>query len=491
MSPKPGALPPARPALDSRAMDIRALRNDVDGLWQDSALPELIDYIRIPNKSPLFDPDWHAHGHMDSVVDQFAAWARREGPADLKLDVIRLPSRTPMLYMEVPGNSDETVLLYGHLDKQPEMSGWRDGLGPWEPVLEGERLYGRGGADDGYATFASIIALRVLADHGIPHARCVILIEASEESGSPDLPAYIEAMSERIGQPSLVICLDSGCGNYDQLWCTTSLRGLVGGDLTVEVLTEGVHSGDAGGVVPSSFRILRQLLERIEDSTDGHIRVAACHADIPPERHEQARAAAAVLGDSVYRRFPLVDGLQPGHDDPAELILDRTWRPALEITGATGLPALSDAGNVLRPETTVKLSLRLPPTCDADTAANALQEILLTDSPRGAHIRFTPEWCASGWHAPLLSDWLANAVNQASLNYFGRPAMYMGEGGSIPFMGMLAARFPQAQFLVTGVLGPQANAHGPNEFLHLPTARKLTACVAEILARQHAAADHA
>lgn len=468
-------------------MDTRKLKQDVNSLWQDSALPELIEYIRVPNKSPLFDPDWATHGYMETIVEQFAAWARREGPADLTIDVIRLPDRTPMLYMEVAGHSDDTVLLYGHLDKQPEMSGWRDGLGPWKPVLEGDRLYGRGGADDGYATFASIIALRVLADHALPHARCVILIEASEESGSPDLPAYIEALSERIGQPSLVICLDSGCGNYDQLWCTTSLRGLVGGDLKVEILGEGVHSGDAGGIVPSSFRILRQLLERIEDTSNGAIRVAACHTDIPAERREQAQAAAAVLGDSVYRRFPFIPSARPGHSDIAELILDRTWRPALEITGAGDLPALSDAGNVLRPATTMKLSLRLPPTCDADQAAAALQNILLSEPPHGARVSFTPEWCASGWHAPLLSDWLADAVNQASLNHFEQPAMYMGEGGSIPFMGMLATRFPLAQFLVTGVLGPQANAHGPNEFLHLPTAMKLTGCVAEILTAQHSA----
>ncbi|MEX2515498.1 MAG: M20 family metallopeptidase [Gammaproteobacteria bacterium] len=464
-------------------MNLDQLGRSVDGLWQEHALPELIDYIRVPNKSPLFDPDWQRHGYIDTVAEQFARWAKTHGPAGLEVEIVRLDDRTPTLYMELPacGDSDDTVLLYGHLDKQPEMTGWRDGLGPWQPVLDGDKLYGRGGADDGYAMFASVIALHALAAQQLPHARCVILIEASEESGSPDLPAYIDHLANRIGKPSLVICLDSGCGNYDQLWCTTSLRGLVGGDLHVDVLTEGVHSGDASGVVPSSFRLARELLERIEDSHSGRILSAACHVDIPEQRRQQAVRAAEVLGNSVFERFPFSGGTQPNATDPAELILNRTWRPALEVTGADGLPTLNNAGNVLRPQTTLKLSLRLPPTCNADTAVAALREALQTNPPQGAQVTFNAEWCASGWHAPLMPDWLLQALDQSSEHHFGRPAMHMGEGGSIPFMGMLAEKFPQAQFVVTGVLGPQANAHGPNEFLHLPTAIKLTRCVAEVL----------
>ncbi len=470
-------------------MDTTALKQAIEQRWQGSVLPQLGQNIKIPNKSPLVDPDWAEHGYMDTVVDQFADWCRREGPADMQLDIIRLPERTPMLYIEIPAadasTGDDTVLLYGHLDKQPEMTGWREGLGPWQPVLEGDKLYGRGGADDGYATFASLLAVRMLAEQGLPHARCVILIEASEESGSPDLPAYIDHLSDRIGTPSLVICLDSGCGNYEQLWCTTSLRGLVGGDLSVEVLDEGVHSGDASGIVPSSFRLIRQLLDRIEDSADGRIRVEACHADIPETRRQQAEAAAAVLGSTCYERFPFSNDTRPGSTDPAELILNRTWRPALEVTGAAGIPPLADAGNVLRPHTKLKLSLRLPPTCDADTAAGAVRKTLETDPPQQARVRFSPEWCAGGWHAPLMPDWLNRAIDQSSQHFFGKPAVHMGEGGSIPFMGMLAERFPQAQFLVTGVLGPQSNAHGPNEFLHIPTAMRLTCCVAEILAAHY------
>ena len=464
-------------------MNKEQLKQFVDRQWDDSAIPELVEYIRIPNKSPVFDKNWQTNGYMDRVVDQFQKWTLAQNIEGLQLEVVRLPERTPLLYMELPGQSDATILLYGHLDKQPEMTGWRDGLGPWQPVIDGDRLYGRGGADDGYAMFSSLIALRYLQEQNIPHARCVIIIEACEESGSYDLPHYIDALSDRIGRPALVICLDSGCGNYDQLWCTTSLRGLVGGTLSVEVLTEGVHSGDASGIVPSSFRIIRQLLDRIEDPASGSITTAEFNTDIPRVRIEQAQQAAAILQAQTYKKFPLVAGVRPVTQDAGELILNRTWRPALAVTGVDGLPALDNAGNVLRPGTSLKLSLRLPPVCDADRAGKKLQQLLEQDPPYGARVKFIPDWNAGGWHAPEPEPWLEEAVDSASRQYFGKPAVHMGEGGSIPFMGMLGEKFPKAQFLITGVLGPGSNAHGPNEFLHIPTAKKLTACVAEVIAK--------
>lgn len=463
-------------------MDIVSSQRFIDDLWEGSILPALTDYIRIPNKSPHFDPNWQQNGYMDAAVDLVADWCRANGPRGLTLDVIRLEGRTPLIYMEVPGSGDDTVLLYGHLDKQPEMVGWSEGLGPWNPVRRGDRLYGRGGADDGYAAFASLTAIRVLQEQGLPHARCVILIEACEESGSYDLPYYIEELAARIGQPSLVICLDSGCGNYDQLWCTTSLRGLASGTLRVDVLSEGVHSGDASGVVPSSFRIVRQLLSRLEDETTGRILPGDFHTDIPAERRTQAEAAAQVLGDAVHAKFPFLAGMRPMADNGAERVLNRTWRPMLSITGADGLPAIADAGNVLRPTTAVKLSLRLPPEVDGAQATAALKALLERDPPYGATVSFVADQAATGWNAPPLSPWLADAIDAASHAYFDRPAMYMGEGGTIPFMAMLGERFPQAQFMITGVLGPQSNAHGPNEFLHIPTAKRLTGAVAMVLA---------
>lgn len=465
-------------------MDAQRTREFVATLWRESIIPELIEYIRIPNKSPAYDPDWQKRGEMDRAIALIERWCRKQALPGMAFEIVRLEGRTPLIFIEIPGTSSDCVLLYGHLDKQPEMTGWRDGFGPWKPVVENDRLYGRGGADDGYAVFSAIAAIRALKEQKVPHSRCVILIEACEESGSYDLPFYVEALSDRIGVPRLIVCLDSGCGNYDQLWCTTSLRGLVAGDLSVQLLKEGVHSGDGSGVIASSFRVLRQLLSRIEDEKSGKILVGDFEVDIPPQVAEQAARTAAILGNEVYSKFPLVEGVQPVMPDPTELILNRTWRPALSITGAEGLPLLKDAGNVLRPLTAVRISLRIPPGCDPKKASGRLKELLELDPPYGARVRFECGQSAAGWSAPALSPWLFEAVDRFSETFFGRKAAYMGEGGSIPFMDMLGRRYPKAQFLITGVLGPNSNAHGPNEFLHLPTGEKVTCCVAHVLAEQ-------
>jgi len=457
------------------------MRDYIERVWTEAALPELVEYVRIPNKSPAFDRDWHANGHMEQAITRFASWARAQPLNGAAIEIQRLEKRTPLLLIDMPGNSDDCILLYGHLDKQPEMTGWREGLGPWQPVIEEERLYGRGAADDGYAMFACLTALGALHAESIPHARCVVVIEACEESGSSDLPAHLERLGERLGRPSLVIGLDSGCGNYSQLWCTTSLRGLVGGVLRVEVLTEGIHSGSSG-IVPDSFRIIRQLLSRIEDEKTGRILASELYPEIPAERVQQAAAAAAVLGTSIRDEFPFVPGAGPPGDDMADLILNRDWRPALSVLGADGLPAVGNAGNVLRPSTSLKLSLRIPPKVNPKAATQALKQLLETNPPCGATVSFTGDWGSAGWNAPPLAPWLERSLDRASREWFREPPGFMGIGGTIPFMSMLGERFPEAQFLITGVLGPHANAHGPNEFLHLPTARKITGCVAQVIA---------
>jgi acetylornithine deacetylase/succinyl-diaminopimelate desuccinylase-like protein len=470
-------------------MDTAPLQRFVDTLWEDEIVPRLTEYIRIPNKSPMFDPQWAEHGYMDDAVKLMETWARGKLAAlkGATLEVVRLPGRTPLICIDVPaangGRQDDTVILYGHLDKQPEMTGWADGLGPWTPVRKGDKLFGRGGADDGYAIFGSLAALLALREQKLPQARCVVLIEACEESGSYDLPFYVDHLKDRLGKPSLVICLDSGCGNYEQLWLTTSLRGLAGGNLRVQVLTEGVHSGSASGVVASSFRILRQVLSRLEDEKTGRIKPKDFYVKIPPQRVKQARALTKVLGRTIYSEFPFVDGMKPVTTNLAELVLNRTWRPQLAVTGVDGVPPLASAGNVLRPHTAVKLSLRLPPTLDGKKAARALKRLLEKDPPYGAKVTLETEKSGTGWNAPQLSPWLEQAVAEASRRHFGKPAAWMGEGGTIPFMGMLGEKFPAAQFLVTGVLGPHSNAHGPNEFLHLPTGKRVSMVVADIVAR--------
>ena len=464
-------------------VDSQALRQFVNGKWDAEIIPLLIDYIKIPCKSPHFDHEWDRNGHIDQAVELAENWVKSQPVRGLHVEVIRIDGRTPVLFFEVQGDIGGTVLMYGHLDKQPEMVGWSEGLGPWSPKIIDEKLYGRGGADDGYSVFASITAVSALQQQGEPLPRIVGLIECCEESGSYDLPYYLRSLSSRIGDVDLVIGLDSGCGNYDQLWLTTSLRGMVAGTLHVEVLSEGVHSGDASGIVPSSFRIARSVLSRLEDEQTGSIIDSNFCVEIPENRLAEAELAGQIIGPSLLDRFPFEASVQPMTQNFTEAVLNRTWRPFLSVIGADHIPPIVDAGNVLRPKTSLKLSLRIPPTVDAEVATKKLKQLLEENPPYGAIVRFEPDQSATGWNAPTTSKWLYAALQSASEEVFGKDVAMMGEGGTIPFMGMLGDFFPQAQFVITGVLGPKSNAHGPNEFLHLPYAKRLTEAVALVLAQ--------
>jgi acetylornithine deacetylase/succinyl-diaminopimelate desuccinylase-like protein len=427
--------------------------------------------------------------------------------AGLTVEIIRLPGRTPVLFFEVAASQgatenrasspdaararSQTVLMYGHLDKQPEFTGWRSDLGPWTPKYQDGRLYGRGGADDGYAIYAAITAIQALKTQQVAHPRIVGLVETCEESGSYDLMPYIDLLKPRLGDVGLVICLDSGAGNYDQLWLTSSLRGMASGVLKIQVLTEGVHSGDASGLVPSSFRIMRQVLDRLEDSASGRLLPESFHCQVPPERIAQAQATAGILGAEIYKRFPWAhydcggssQFTLPTTTDPLQALLNRTWMPTLSVTGAEGLPDLQNAGNVLRPYTAFKLSLRLPPLVDAASAVAQLKTLLEDNAPYQARVTFEHAAGATGWNAPSTAPWFEQALNAASQSCFGAPCGYIGQGGTIPLMNMLSLGFPKAQMMVCGVLGPKSNAHGPNEFLHVPYAKKLTAAVAQVVAQ--------
>ncbi|MBW8828273.1 MAG: M20 family metallopeptidase [Burkholderiales bacterium] len=485
----------ARDTLPLQPDEATAIGAFAERTWDDEIVPALTNYIAIPAKSPMFDADWQKNGFIERVVRDAATWVESKKVAGLKLEVIRLEGRTPVIFFDVPSTkpgSTDTICLYGHLDKQPEFNGWRSDLGPWTPKYENGLLYGRGGADDGYAIYASLTAIMALDKQGIPRPRCVGIVEACEESGSFDLPAYIDLLRPRLGNVGLVVCLDSGAGNYDQLWLTTSLRGNVTGTLKVEILTEGIHSGDASGLVPSSFRILRQLLDRLEDSKTGNLLPQSFHCEIPADRIEQARATAKILGDEVWKRFPWACGAEgtpalPTTTDPLQALINRTWKPTLSVTGVDGFPELKNAGNVLRPYTAFKLSLRLPPLIDGNEAAAKLKTLLEDNAPYNAKVTFHADGRAgaqgaTGWNAPTITPWLEDALHAASQAHYGAPCGFIGQGGTIPLMSMLQQGFPKAQMMVCGVLGPKSNAHGPNEFLHVPYGKRLTAAVAQVMA---------
>jgi acetylornithine deacetylase/succinyl-diaminopimelate desuccinylase-like protein len=451
--------------------------------WEGDLLEELSAFIEVRAISPAYDAAWEANGQLDAVADRAEHWLREQGLAGAHVEVLREPGRTPLVLVDVPGTAPGTVLFYGHLDKQPAGEGWSPGLDPWTPHFDGTRLYGRGGVDDGYALYAAVAAIQAVDDQGVSRPRCIGVFETSEESGSPDLPFWLARLESRIADVDLVVCLDSGAGDYDRLWLVTSLRGHCGGRLDVQVLDQGAHSGDAGGVVPSSFRIVRSLLDRLESSVTGEILLDAAWCPIPDERIHQARAAAGVLGPAVAARFDWSGSTVPTTADVAEQLLNRAWRPSLAITGADGLPTVANAGNVLRPSTSLKLSLRLAPDADSGAALSALKDLLEKDPPYGAQVVFTPDTVvADGWTAPPLAPWLERTLEDASRAYFGGAGLAMlGQGGTIPLMGMLGGLFPDAQFLACGVQGPGAGAHGPDESLHLPYTQRLTASIAMAL----------
>ncbi|MGH8226390.1 MAG: M20/M25/M40 family metallo-hydrolase [Steroidobacteraceae bacterium] len=473
-------------AADSIQPNLAELRQRIDREWDGPIREHLEAYVRIPCESPLFDPAWEAHGHIDRAVELLAGASRAQPIPGMRVEVQRLPGATPLLIVDIPGELPGCVLLYGHLDKQPPFTGWLPGLSAWEPVVRDGKLYGRGAADDGYACSSALAAIGALKAQGVELPRLLLLVEASEESGSIDLPQHLQALGARLGEPSLVVCLDAECGNYDQLWCTTSLRGNLTGTLRVRVLTEGVHSGLATGIAPTPFRILEQLIARIESPVTGDILLEALEAPLPTDRFAQIATAARALGGEVAGKVPFTPGVEALSDSPLELLVRSTWRATLAVTGAEGLPPLEAAGNVLLPQIALKLSLRLPPAVNARAAAEALREALTRDPPYGAQVHWEPETPTSGWNAPPLAAWLAESLERASRAVFGRETVHLGCGGTIPFMALLGERFPATQFLVTGVLGPHANAHGPNEFLHLDYAKRLTACIALVLA-DHAA----
>jgi acetylornithine deacetylase/succinyl-diaminopimelate desuccinylase-like protein len=461
------------------------VRETVVSGWTDQVMPSLAGLVEIPALSPAFDASWEASGQLQAAVDHVRAWIESRGLPGAVSEVVRLEGRSPLLLVDVPatdGAGDRgTVLLYGHLDKQPPVGGWSEGLGPWTPVVRDGRLYGRGAVDDGYSGYAAVTALEAVHAAGGGHARAIVLLETGEESGSPDLPAYMEHLSGRLGDVTFVVCLDGGGANYERLWLTTSLRGIVQATVTVRVLEAAQHSGLASGIVPSSFRILRQLLDRLEDSGTGQVKLGAMSVAIPPERVTAAQQAAAADPGAVKRMFPLAEGLQLATGDEAELILNNTWRPTLSVIGAAGLPEPADAGNVLRAWTTLTLSFRLPPMADAHAALAELEKALTSDVPLGAQVELSGTAAENGWNAPPMAPWLAAGLDESCDLVFGKPHRSIGIGGSIPFMELLGRLYPRAQFVVTGALGSDSNMHVPDEWLNIGFAIQITEAVAHLL----------
>ena len=460
------------------------IQQDVYSTFDSSIIPTLVEYLKIDNQSPSYDPEERTNGKTEAAFKIFVDWVHAAGLEGADIRYMEEKGRTPFLIIDVKateGFAGDTLLMYGHMDKQPPMDdgapGWAEGLGPYTPVIRDGKLYGRGGADDGYACLSAVTSVRALQKQGLPHGHVVIIVEACEESGSYDLPFYIEKCKETIGDVDLVVCLDSGTLDYTTMYVTTSLRGVCGGKLSVSLLSEGMHSGLGGGIVPDSFRVARMVLSRLEDPATGKILLKELHCDIPDQGFGYLDEKEEKL---ISTTAPTLPGVELGKKE-SELCLANTWEPCLTVTGADGLPSCAAAGNVLRKSTAFQLSVRLPPIVNPEAATEAIQALLTKDPPYGARVTFEPEFSGAGWAAPAMKRWSTKLFEAGSRSGYGLPLARMAVGGSIPFMGMLGDMYPKAQFCITGILGPQSNAHGPNEFLHIDYTKKLTVSLTRIL----------
>ena len=464
-------------------VDLDSMAENADRIWEESILPSLSEFIEIHALSPMFEPNWDELGELQATLDLFCSWLDNQGLQGMSYNVHRIANHSPVLLVTIEGTGSGEVLFYSHLDKQPSRPHlWSEGLHPLKAVRREPFLYGRGSVDDGYGGYLCVTAIRLLQEAGIPHPKATFLIETCEESGSYDLPPYLDELTEDLGNPDLVVVLDSGGPSYEHIWVTEALRGLVAGNLSVRVSHEGVHSGMSGGAIPSSFRIQRMLLDRIENSQTGEVLIPEMHVDISDNIMQQATALAEVLGDELWSSLPTVETLESQSKDASEMLLDINWRPALSVIGADGIPSVQSAGNVLRTNTDLKISFRIPPGVNAEEVQDVVKQILEENPPYGAEVTYNPTEPADGFHAPPLHEGIASALESTSLHLTGKPPMSTWIGGTIPFMAMIQNKYPNACFLCTGSSGPGNNAHGPDEKLHIPHSKRVNVALAAAIA---------
>ena len=464
-------------------LDLGSMMERSDEIWEQSILPSLSDFIEIKALSPLFEPKWAELGELDATIDMFCEWLDDQGIEGMSYETQRIEDLSPVLLVTIDGTGPGEVIFYSHLDKQPSKPElWSEGLHPLRAVRRDPWLYGRGSVDDGYGGYLCATSVRLLQEQGLPHPKCTMIIETCEESGSFDLPPYLEALTEQLGDPDIVVVMDSGGPDYEHTWMTEALRGLVSGTLSVKVSHEGIHSGNSGGSIPSSFRIQRILLDRVEESTTGKVLVPEMHVDISKEVRDKAAALAEVVGSSIWEQFPTVESLRQASESTEDMIVAMNWEPTLSIIGADGIPPVQVAGNVLRTNTDLKLSFRIPPGVDSESAIDKVKETLESDPPYGAEVTFTPDSCADGFHAPPMEGRVSEAIHDASKELTGLPPLATWTGGTIPFMAMMQGKYPEAMFLCTGSSGPGNNAHGPDEKLHIPSSKRLTVVLSATIA---------
>ena len=444
----------------------------------------LQEFVRVENLTPMVDPEYATNGLVQKAMECVDKWIQGLNIIGLKRHVIHPEGLNPLVvYVVEPSEGcTKNIMMYGHLDKQPYGPGWEEGLSPTDPIIRGDFMYGRGSCDDGYSAFACMLAVKALQESGAKWPRVVLTLETEEESGSPCLLALLKEAEPLIGKPDAMFCMDSGALDYEQLWLTSSLRGVCIVELTVEGGKAGYHSGETGGIIPETFRVVRQLLNRLDDPETGEV-CKEFQVEVPDFKRQEAKFIAGKYGDKIYNKFDVHPGVQyMSQDNVEELYLNKAWRPNLSITGADGLPPCGIAGNVLRPKTTVKCSMRLVPTFDAHQANQIFEEKLTKNVPYNAKVTLKGGHAGSGWCQKQLEPWLQTAFEQSAQKFFdGTPVGTFGEGGSIPFLKELERKYPATQIVALGCCGPESNIHGPNEKINLVYVKKIIKTLGHLL----------
>ncbi|CAI2368334.1 unnamed protein product [Moneuplotes crassus] len=463
-------------------MDTEKSKKFIEDNFQSMFLDPISEFIKVPNLTPSFDPEFQTNGLIEQAIDNVKGYAESMDIPGLKFHVHNEEGRAPMALIEIPGNGKKNIMVYGHLDKQPHMEGWTEGTGPTTPTIIGDKLYGRGSTDDGYVSFATLTAVKNILDQGQEIPRIVLVLEAEEESGSKDLVYLLEKCKDIIKTPDVCLCCDSGALDYKTLWLTSSLRGSMGMNVKVSIAKDAFHSGICGGAMPETFRIANNLLDRLEDPITK--RMEKFEVEIEDRFKEEAKNIVGLVGTDLYKDFKLLEGCRPiHHDNLEEMYLNINWRPALAVCGADGLPTLSKAGNVVRASTSLRLKIRLPPSLDAKEMCDEVVKTLSEDVPFGAKIEFDDVSSGSGWVMKDLKEETSKAIHESSEEFYEKKAGLYGIGGSIPFLKTLEGIYPETEILAMGVGGNDCNIHAPDETLDIPYMKKFIPTLSHILAK--------
>ena len=472
-------------------MDTELLKKYVDKQFTLNILPNLMNFIRIPNLSPLFDPNWKTNGYLFKAANLIVSYAKSLNIKNAEINLLQDSGHTPMVFIEIPAsrkNDNRTVIFYGHYDKQPYGTGWDKDKSPTNPVIVDGRLYGRGSADDGYASFSILTAIKTCQEFNCLMPRICCLFEGAEESTDADLKYYFDKLIPILGDNVVAfIPLDSGCPDYDRLWMANSLRGIVDIDVNIQTLDQESHYGpEASGIIAENLFLMRKIYDGLVDSTNGEFKLEEfkiAEDKIPAIVMEQMQKEIEIVGDNFIKNIPLYEGVSPLKTDVKELMINNRWKPSCFILGIDNCPKTEDRGFGVSSGINVRMSIRIPPTVDKNKAIEALKKALSDNIYFGAQVKLGYLDYGEGVLLANMSNKVKNILNKASLEFFGNESVFTGVGGSIPFIGYFQSKYPNTDIICTGIVGSDSHEHGPNENLNIEACKKMVCVLCYFLSK--------